>query len=64
MPKSADLIAFDTKPLKTGEGWYVVVTYPTGMQEHVRGFHNEAEAKEWITGTGCQTWLKARGYTQ
>ena len=34
MPKSADKIVFDLKPLKVGEGWYIVVTYPGGMQEH------------------------------
>ena len=60
MPKSADTVAFDTKPLKEGSGWYIVVTSPGGMQEHIPGFKNEAELK----GKGRQTWLRARGYAQ
>ena len=28
---------FDPKPLKAGGGWYIVVTYPSGMQEHIPG---------------------------
>ena len=32
MPKSAEKITFDLKPLKVGEGWFIVVTYPGGMQ--------------------------------
>ena len=36
MPKSADEVAFEPKPLKEGGGWYIVVTYPGGMQEHSR----------------------------
>jgi hypothetical protein len=63
MPKSADQITFDLKPLKEEEGWYIVVTYPPGMQEHIPGFHSVAEAEEWLTGKGRQTWLKARGYS-
>ena len=63
MPKSADKVACDdTKPLKEGSGWYIVVTYPGGMQEHIPGFENEAEAQEWLMGKGRQTWLRARGY--
>jgi hypothetical protein len=62
MPKSADKITFEARPLKVGSGWYVVVTYPGGMQEHVAGFHGELEAKQWLDGTGYQMWLRARGY--
>jgi hypothetical protein len=62
MPKSADKITFEARPLKVGSGWYVVVTYPRGTQEHVPGFRGELEAKEWLVGTGCQMWLRARGY--
>jgi hypothetical protein len=62
--KSADKITFDAKPLKAGSGWYVVVTYPGGMQEHIPGLHSETEAKEWIGGIGCQMWLRARGYAK
>ncbi len=62
MPKSADKITFEVRPLKVGSGWYVVVTYPGGMQEHVPGFHNETEAEEWMSGKGRQMWLRARGF--
>ena len=64
MPKTADKIVFDLKPLKVGEGWYIVVTYPGGMQEHIPGFHSVAEAEVWLSGKGRQTWLRARGYAE
>jgi hypothetical protein len=64
MQKSADIITFDAKPLKVGSGWYVVVTYPGGMQEYIPGFHSETEAEEWMGGIGCQMWLRARGYAK
>jgi oxalate decarboxylase/phosphoglucose isomerase-like protein (cupin superfamily) len=64
MPKSADEVAFEPMPLKEGSGWYIVVTYPGGMQEHIPGFKNEAEAQAWLKGKGRQTWLGARGYAQ
>jgi len=64
MPKSAEKITFDLKPLKVGEGWHIVVTYPGGMQEHIPGFHSVAEAEVWLSGKGRQTWLRARGYLE
>jgi len=62
VPKSADKVSFEPKPLKIGDGWHIVVTYASGMQEHIPGFNNEAEAREWLTGIGCRVWLRARGY--
>ena len=64
MAKSADKITFHAKPLKAGSGWYIVVTYPGGMQEHVPGFHGETEANEWLAGIGCKMWLRVRGYAK
>ena len=64
MPKSAEKITFDLKPLKVGEGWYIAVSYPGGMQEHIPGFHSVAEAEVWLLGKGRQTWLRARGYSE
>jgi hypothetical protein len=61
MSKSADQITFDLKPLKVGEGCYIVVTFPGGMQEHIPGFQCVAEAEEWLSGKGRQTWLKGYG---
>ena len=59
MPKSADAITFDPKPLKTGEG-VIVVTHPGGMQEHITGFRDEAETRDWLAGKGRKTWLRER----
>jgi hypothetical protein len=64
MPKSAEKISFDPKPLKAEGGWCIVVTYPSGMQEHIPGFHSEAETEEWLKGKGRKIWLSARGYTE
>ena len=46
---------------KVGEGCYIVVTFPGGMQEHIPGFQCVAEAEEWLSGKGRQTWLKGYG---
>jgi len=62
MPKSANKVTFEPKPLKVGEGWQIVVTYPGGMQEHIPSFLGEQDAGEWLSGKGRQAWLKARGY--
>ena len=62
MAKNASKVTFDPKPLKSGTGWYVVATYPSGQQEHIAGFKSESEADEWLAGNRCQAWLKARGY--
>ncbi len=64
MPKSADQVTFDLKPLKVGQGWYIVVTFPSGMQEHIPGFHSEAEIEEWLAGKRRQMWLSARGFAE
>ena len=61
MPKSADQITSDLKPLKGGESWYIIVTYPGRMQEHIPGFRSDAEAEQWLSDKGRQTWLRARG---
>ena len=41
------------------DDWYVLVTWPNGEAEHVSGFSNALEAKDWIK-TQSQSWLKAR----
>lgn len=63
MPKSTDKITFDPKPLRSGEGWYTIGTYPGGMEEHIPGFHSETEAEEWLARK-CQTWLRATDYAK
>ena len=52
MSKSADRITFDLKPLKVGAGWYIVVTFPGGMQEHIPGLQCVAEAESVAIGQG------------
>jgi len=59
---STDLVAFDRDPLRVDGVWAVVATHPSGQQEHIVGFHSEAEAKEWRVGVGCEAWLRTRGY--
>jgi hypothetical protein len=55
---------FDPKPLEAGTEWRIVVTYPGGKQEHIAGFRDEAEAREWLEGKGRKVWLRARGYPE
>jgi len=63
MVQSADQVVFALKPLKVGAGWHIVATHPSGQQEHISGFHDEAEAAEWLAGSkGLKAWLKTRGY--
>jgi len=66
MRDSGTKVTFDPQPLRAGPGeWHIVATYhPSGQQEHISGFRDEADAKEWLTGKGCQAWLKARGYAE
>jgi len=43
----------------------IVATYhPSGKEEHISGFRDEVDAKEWLAGNGRQVWLKARGYAK
>jgi hypothetical protein len=63
MATVADNVTFNAEPIKIGLVWGLVATHGlSGQQEHVLGFHSEAEAKEWIAGRGCAAWLKTRGY--
>ena len=62
-PQPLREVEFEGLP-EDGGGWYIVVTYPGGMQEHIPGFQSEAEAEQWLSGKGRLTWLKARGYAQ
>ncbi len=59
MQKSAATVTFEPKPLKVGEGWLIVVTYAGGIQQHIPGFHTEAETKEWLAGKGGRTHTAA-----
>jgi len=59
-----DEVTFDPNPRKVGPGWRLVATYPSGQQEYITGFETEAAAIEWLAGSRCQAWLKARGFAK
>jgi hypothetical protein len=54
-------IAFEPIPTEA-EGWCIVATFPDGHAEHVKGFVNEGEARDWIGSPPCMEWAKAKGY--
>jgi hypothetical protein len=62
MANSTDSVVFDREPLKVDRAWTIVATHPSGQQEHIIGFHSEAEAEDWRTSKGCGAWLRTRGY--
>lgn len=63
MAKSAEQVSLSPKPVKVGAVWCLVATHAlSGQQEHIVGFHNEVEAKEWLASKGCGAWLRSRGY--
>ena len=39
---------FEPRELKDGSGFYVLVIWPYGPEEHVNGFRSVDEAKIWI----------------
>jgi hypothetical protein len=58
----ATTIKFEPLPVKSEAEWQVVLTYPSGKEEHVIGFKSETEAVNWIGSSGCIEWVRARGY--
>ena len=34
--------------IKDGSGWCVLVSWPSGLEQHVPGFRSLAEAEQWI----------------
>jgi hypothetical protein len=62
MLKSGDKISFDPKTTQGRGRLAHCRTCAGGMQEHIPGFHSEAETEEWLAGIGRQMWLRARGY--
>jgi len=55
-------VIFERNAIKIDQVWGVVATHPSGQQEHIAGFHTEAEAMEWRVSQGCRAWLETRGY--
>jgi hypothetical protein len=62
MGNPAREIKFDPKPLKVGDEWHIVASWPDGREEHISGFKNEIEAINWIGSSKHLQWLKARGF--
>ena len=48
--------------IKIDQVWGVVATHPSGQQEHILGFHTEAEAIAWRVSQGCRARLRTSGY--
>ena len=59
---TSNSVIFERKAVKIQRVWSVVATHPSGQQEHIAGFHTEAEAMEWRVSQGCGAWLRTRGY--
>ena len=59
--QSSAKVRFEPRPQKIGGTWVLIATHPSGQQEHIVGFHTEAEADEWRGGHGLQAWFRTRG---
>jgi hypothetical protein len=44
------------RPLGLFSEWYVLVVWPTGKQQQVHGFTNEAHARGWIAEES-EAWI-------
>lgn len=65
MVQFADQVEFVVRPIASGRGWQIVATHPSGQQEGIAGFQDEAEAKQWLNDSaGLRAWLKTRGYVR
>ena len=47
---------FTPRELKDWSGWFVVVQWPNGREQHVNGFGSEAAAISWIADESA-AWL-------
>jgi hypothetical protein len=61
MVRTAANIRFDVRPMKTGQTWMVVVTFPDRAEMQVTDFGTEADARKWIANES-QAWLRKLGY--
>jgi hypothetical protein len=60
MAESAAKETFDAVELKDGSGWYVRLTRPAMLPQHIGDFKTEAEAREWIDAKSAE-WLVRYG---
>jgi hypothetical protein len=61
MAKSVAKIGFEARPMKAGQDWMVVPTFPDRPELHVSDFPTEADARNWIINDS-QEWHKKLGY--
>ena len=54
---------FEAVELKDGSGWYVRLTRPNMLPQHIGEFKAEAEAREWIAAKAAE-WLERYGASQ
>jgi hypothetical protein len=59
--QSVAKIGFEARPMKAGQDWMVVATFPDRPELHVSDFPTEADARNWIINDS-QEWLKKLGY--
>jgi hypothetical protein len=58
-----------TKPLLTPRmlkdrpGWYVLLVWPNGREQHITNFDTEAEAQAWIDNNSAAWLSKANSRT-
>jgi hypothetical protein len=60
MGEPTRLATFDAVELRDGGGWYVRLTRPAMLPQHIGDFKTEAEAREWI-GAKSAEWLVRYG---
>jgi hypothetical protein len=51
---------FEAVELRDGSGWYVRLTRPNMLPQHIGDFKAEAQAREWI-GAKSAEWLERYG---
>jgi hypothetical protein len=60
MGEMTPIATFDAVELRDGSGWYVRLTRPAMLPQHIGDFKTEAEAREWI-GAKSAEWLVRYG---
>jgi hypothetical protein len=60
MVEASPVVIFEAVELTDGSGWYVRLTRPAMLPQHIGDFKTEAEAREWI-GAKSAEWLVRYG---
>jgi hypothetical protein len=56
-------VIFRRKRIADGD-WQIDAHCPGGVVEYITGFTTDASIDEWLDGSRCIEWLKARNYTK